>query len=246
MTALVALLQWTTILPLGKPADFEQFARRSWLYPAAGYVTGGIAAVLALCIPQPLVAAAVALAAALVISGGNHFDGLLDFGDGAMAHGSREIRIRALSDRAIGAGGVLAGMLALLVSFAGLAAGPSVPAGILAGEVLGKGAMAVLTVTGKPFKEEGIHHYLHRHARPYFVLPALILCLPLAGAVPVPALAAAFVAAALVALGMQLLAGRFFNGVNGDVVGATHELVRAAVVVVLALVPAVPCMYVLS
>ena len=45
MSALLALLQFTTILPLGKPQDFDEFARRSWLYPLAGYVIGCLAAV---------------------------------------------------------------------------------------------------------------------------------------------------------------------------------------------------------
>ena len=48
MKAVKALLQFTTILPLGKPADFDCFAAHSWLYPIAGYITGLIAAIPAL------------------------------------------------------------------------------------------------------------------------------------------------------------------------------------------------------
>ncbi|MBN1195516.1 MAG: adenosylcobinamide-GDP ribazoletransferase [Methanomicrobiaceae archaeon] len=235
MTSLRALLQWTTILPLGAPADFEAFARRSWLYPAAGYVTGGIAALIAMAVPDTGVAAALALAAVVLLSGGNHLDGLLDFGDGMMAHGSREVRIRALTDRQIGTGGVAAGILIYLVSFAGLSAGPSVPCAILAGEVLSKGALAVLTVTGAPFREEGIHHFLHARARAYFLPLAVLLCLPLlATGIPAVRLAAGFATALLVTGGMQFLAGRLFGGVNGDVAGATHEIVRAAVILAFA------------
>jgi adenosylcobinamide-GDP ribazoletransferase len=237
MTSLRALLQWTTILPLGDPADFEAFARRSWLYPAAGYVTGGTAALIAMVVPDTGIAAALALAAVVLLSGGNHLDGLLDFGDGMMAHGSREVRKRALTDRQIGTGGVAAGILIYLITYAGLSAAPSVPCAILAGEVLSKGAMAVLTVTGAPFREEGIHHFLHARARPYFLPLAALLCLPLlATGIPVVRLAAGFAAAAVVTGGMQLFSGRLFGGVNGDVVGATHDVVRAAVILVFALV----------
>ena len=45
MKSVRALLQFTTILPLGEPADFDAFAQRSWLYPFAGYVAGAVAAV---------------------------------------------------------------------------------------------------------------------------------------------------------------------------------------------------------
>ncbi len=43
----IALLQFETRLPLGKPAEFGAFARYPWIYPLAGYVTGGIAAAAA-------------------------------------------------------------------------------------------------------------------------------------------------------------------------------------------------------
>ncbi|MEN6512539.1 adenosylcobinamide-GDP ribazoletransferase, partial [Methanoculleus sp.] len=109
MKSVLALLQFCTSLPLGRPVEFEYFARRSYLYPLAGYVIGGIAAGITYWIaPPPAVGAAVALAIVLVLSGCNHFDGLLDFGDGLMAHGSREKRIAAMTDRTTGAGAVAA------------------------------------------------------------------------------------------------------------------------------------------
>ncbi len=92
IAAFFALLQWTTILPSGRSADFEEFAKRSYLYPVAGYLIGGMAAIPLLIIPDSLAAAAVALGILFLVSGCNHFDGLLDMGDGLMAHGSREAR----------------------------------------------------------------------------------------------------------------------------------------------------------
>ncbi|MDD1659375.1 MAG: adenosylcobinamide-GDP ribazoletransferase, partial [Methanomicrobiales archaeon] len=109
----IALLQFETRLPLGKPVDYSRFASHNWLYPLAGYLVGGIAAIVALLIaPRPLAAAA-ALAIALLVTGFHHLDGL-------MAHGSREKRVAALTDRSIGAGGVGTGLSVTLVSFAAL------------------------------------------------------------------------------------------------------------------------------
>jgi adenosylcobinamide-GDP ribazoletransferase len=227
-----ALLQWTTVLPLGSPADFEAFARRSYLYPLAGYVTGGIAAIVAHAVSFPPVAAALAIAAVLFVSGCNHFDGLLDLGDGLMAHGSREVRIRALTDRQIGAGGVATGIVVTLVTFAGLLAAESIPLAILAAEVGGKAAMGVLTVTGTPF-HEGMHSYLHGFARRWFIIPTLLLCLPLLLALPPAQVGATIAAVLLTVIVLQSAAGRLFGGVSGDVVGAAHEISRAAVIIAL-------------
>lgn len=232
-----ALLQFTTVLPLGEPADFDAFAQRSYLYPIAGYVTGGIAAALILLVPVKAIGAALALAAALLISGCNHFDGLLDLGDGLMAHGSREKRIIALTDRQVGSGGVALAVMVTLLSFSGLLTVGSLPITILIAEVLAKTSMAILSATGTPFKE-GLHSYLFSFSRPWFSLAALLLCLPLL-ILPLPftQLLSGFLAMIIV-VSLTIYAGkRLFGGVNGDLVGASNEITRMAVILALALVP---------
>ncbi len=235
MSAILALLQFTTILPLGKPQDFDEFARRSWLYPLAGYVIGGIAAVPVLFIADPVIAAAVAVALVLLLSGAHHFDGLLDLGDGLMAHGDKEKRIRALTDRQVGAGGVAAGIVTTLLLFAGLQAAATIAAAIIVGEVCAKFSMVYLTAYGEPFRD-GIHSYLHRFARPDFPVLAGILCLPLflLPIAPVKVAGALVVMIACPAV-LLLLSRRLFGGVNGDVAGASNEITRALAIIALAL-----------
>ena len=235
MSAILSLLQFTTILPLGKTRDLEEFARRSWLYPLAGYVIGCLAAVPVLFISDDTIAAAVAVALVLLISGAHHFDGLLDFGDGLMAHGDREKRVRALTDRQVGAGGVAAGIVTTLLLFAGLQAVSSIAAAVIIGEVCAKFSMAFLTAYGEPFRE-GIHSYLHQDGRPYFPVLAGLLCLPLF----LLPLAPVKVAGALVVMVLSpaillLLARRLFGGVNGDVAGASNEITRALCILAVAL-----------
>jgi adenosylcobinamide-GDP ribazoletransferase len=79
--------------------------------------------------------------------------------------------------------------------------------------------------------------YLYSKARWWFPLPAVLLSLPLV-LLPFPpaALAAAGAVVLVVVLGLLLLSRWFFGGVNGDVVGAGNEIVRAAVIVAIALV----------
>ena len=249
MKAVKALLQFTTILPLGKPADFDRFAAHSWLYPIASYVTGLIAAIPALVawllgFENSLIVAAVTLAVVVVISGANHFDGLLDFGDGLMAHGSREKRISAMKDRSIGAGAVAAGLLVLLLAFAGLSALPVwmiVPA-VFCAEVFSKMVMGLFSALGKPFAD-GIQKYIYEHSKRRFAVYTILLALPtLAVSLLLPGLwwtAAAFGIAVLVFVLLLLLSKKLFGGVNGDVTGAGCEISRMAVLVLFGILASV-------
>jgi adenosylcobinamide-GDP ribazoletransferase len=238
LNTLRALLQFTTILPLGETVDFSSFAKHSYLYPVAGYVTGGLAGLAAFWIDDPGIRAAVAIAAVLLLSGANHFDGLLDLGDGLMAHGGREKRIQALSDRQIGTGGFAAGASVLLLSFAALSSTGQVLFALVAAEVLAKFSMSVLTAYGTPFRD-GLHAFLHGEARPWFPVISGIFCVPLAilPLPPVPLIVAAL-AGLIVPTFLLILADRLFGGVNGDVVGASGEITRAVVLSALVLVPA--------
>jgi len=236
MRRLIALLQFTTILPLGKPEDFEEFAKASYLYPIAGYIIGGIAALATLWIASPSIAAAVAIAVVLLLSGCNHFDGLLDLGDGLMAHGDREKRIRAITDQKTGAGGVAMGLSVTLLLFAGLMASASVAIAILIGEVGAKFSMALMTAAGRPFTE-GIHSYLHNFSKPFFPFISALLCLPLL-LLPIAPVKLALAAIVMIVCpaALLLLSEHLFGGVNGDITGAGGELTRALIVVALAIV----------
>lgn len=230
-----ALLQFCTVLPLGRPADFDAFASHSWLYPLAGWVVGGCAAGVALLLSgNPGLAAAAAVAAAIVLSGANHFDGLLDFGDGLMAHGSREKRITALTDRQIGAGGVACGVLTTLLAVQGLSTVAAVPLAVLTAEVCAKLAMAWITALGVPF-HDGIHSYLHGFAKPWFAALALLPVAPLLLLTDPLSLLKALLATGFVTALLLALAYRLFGGVNGDLAGASNEIVRAAVIIALAI-----------
>ena len=236
MKALISLLQFTTILPLGKQQDLVNFARHSYLYPCAGYIIGGMVALPVFFIADRAVASAVAVALFLLISGAHHFDGLLDLGDGLMAHGDRERRISALTDRSVGAGGIAAGISVTLLLFAGLMASSVIIYAIIIGEVCAKFSMAFLTRYGTPFRE-GIHSYLHQYSRPVFPFIAALLCIPLV-LLPVSPSGLAVSAIVMVAcpLILFLVSKRLFGGVNGDVVGASNEITRACVILALAFI----------
>ncbi len=235
MRPVLSLLQFTTILPLGKPQDFDLFARHSWIFPVAGYIIALLVAVPVFFIADKTLSAAVAVAGVILLSGAHHFDGLLDFGDGLMAQGDRMKRTYALTDRYVGAGGIAAGIVITLLLFAGLHAAASMISALIIGEVTAKFSMAFLTAYGTPFKE-GMHSYLHRFAKPYFPFLSLLLCIPLV-LLPVSLshLAVAAIVMILCPVVLLILSERLFGGINGDVVGAANEITRALVIVALAL-----------
>lgn len=240
MKSVLALLQFTTVLPLGKPADFDAFAKHSWIYPLAGYVTGFAAAVPAILAAvlgynnSPVVAA-LTIAVSLFISGGNHFDGLLDFGDGLMAHGSREKRIRAMTDRTTGAGALAIGMITLLLTFAALSSLPleMIASAVITAEVCGKMIMGLSSALGKPF-HEGIQSYIYGLSKRRFAVYTTLLSLPLLLFIPVKFAAAGILAGIFIFVSLLLLAKKLFGGVNGDVTGAGNELGKMMVCLVFA------------
>jgi adenosylcobinamide-GDP ribazoletransferase len=236
LKSIIALLQFCTVLPLGKPQAFEKFAKNTWLYPVAGYVTGGFAALVSFWIADPAIAAAFAIAGLLMITGCNHFDGLLDLGDGLMAHGGRERRISALTDRQIGTGAFALAVSIVLITWAGLQAAYPIIWVLILSEVCAKFSMVLLTASGKPFRQ-GIHAYLHEQSHPQFVLYAAILCLPLVLLPLSPLkLVAAAVLMVVVPLVLLVISTRAFGGVNGDVVGASNEITRAFIIIAVVLV----------
>jgi adenosylcobinamide-GDP ribazoletransferase len=235
MKAILSLLQFTTILPLGKQQELESFARHSYLYPLAGYFIGALVAVPVFFIADRTIAAAVSIALLILITGAHHFDGLLDLGDGLMAHGDCEKRIRALTDRNVGAGGIAAGITVTLLLFAGLQSAPSIVFALVIGEVCAKFSMAFLTTYGKPFRQ-GIHSYLHQYSQTWFPAASFVLCIPLI-LIPVAPIKimGAFLAMILCPMVLLAVSERLFGGVNGDVAGASNEITRACAILAVVL-----------
>jgi adenosylcobinamide-GDP ribazoletransferase len=236
MKPVISLLQFTTVLPLGKAEDLENFGRHSYIYPLAGYIIGLIVALPVFFIADRTIAAAVAIAMLMLITGAHHFDGLLDFGDGLMAHGNREKRVKALIDRNIGAGALALGITITILLFAGLQESPSLIVAIITGEVCAKFSMSFLTTFGTPFRE-GIHSYLHKFSQPSFPFLSFLLCLPLffLPVEPIKILGS-LIMMFLCPIVLFVISKHLFGGVNGDVVGASNEITRACVILAIALI----------
>jgi adenosylcobinamide-GDP ribazoletransferase len=82
-----------------------------------------------------------------------------------------------------------------------------------------------------------MHSYLHKFSKPYYPFIAGIFCLPLAF-LPVSPLQITGAAISMIVcpLILLVLSSKLFGGLNGDVVGASNEITRAGVILIMAII----------
>src|SRR5512136_99872 len=155
MPKLKNLFAFLTVLPFRMDMDcLTDSAKLMWLFPFVGAVIGLLASVFgwAVGIFLPgLVTGALALGVLLLLTGLHHTDGLLDFGDAVMFHGTPEHKIEVMHDQLTGAGGLTLGMMTLLVTalaFSQLSASVMIQ-GVIVVEVAAKLGMVVGAWAGK-------------------------------------------------------------------------------------------------
>ena len=106
-------LQFLTRLPTPRLAGFEPdwIARASPYYPVVGWIVGGVCAGVLLLTSRfwpGLPAAAMAVAAGILVTGGFHEDGLADTADGLGGGQTPARRLEIMKDSRIGSYGALA------------------------------------------------------------------------------------------------------------------------------------------
>jgi adenosylcobinamide-GDP ribazoletransferase len=239
--ALRGAVAFLTRIPVGSGAvEAEDVARGAALFPLVGAgigaATGGVAVALHPRLPA-LVAAALALAVELLLTGALHLDGLADTAD-SLGSRSREGALEVMRDPRIGVFGAAAVVLALLVKaavIAGLLARGGTLVSLVAAGALGRAAILPLAASLPYARTEG---GLSERIGPVSALLgaaiAAAFAVGLAEAIGAGMLAAA--AGTTVALGVAYR--RRFGGVTGDTLGATAEVAgTAALIVSLALRP---------
>jgi len=124
LTAAMQLLTRIPV-PVQVPYDRDTMKASAALFPLAGAAVGLAAAAAAAALLQllpALPAAALTLAVWTAVTGGLHLDGWMDTADGVLSSRPRERMLEIMKDSRVGAMGVTAGALLLIVKFAALAA----------------------------------------------------------------------------------------------------------------------------
>ena len=245
------LFAFLTVLPLRMDMDcLIDSAKFMFIFPLVGALIGLIAGMFGLAVGlilPGLVAGALVLGVLLLLTGLHHTDGLLDFGDAVMYHGTPERKIEIMHDQLTGAGALGLGMMTYIVT--ALAFGelgrsttigayslPLILSALVVVELSAKLSMVVGAWAGKAI-HKGMSSTFLDAMQGKFGDARFAAALVLSFLVAVPLLwLAGFVtilAAVLTGLAMVAIAQRHFKGVTGDVLGATNELSRMVCVVVL-------------
>ena len=261
------LLSFLTIIPVGGKEDFVlTSADHIYLFPLIGGFIGLLGAAyfvasryaasillslvnLAVQVPYgnlvlQVVPAAMVVAFLLVLTGLQHFDGLVDLGNAVGMRSRQDKKVVAHAWTVTYAGGFLALAVEFLF-FVGLFFLNPVLAfgGILAAEVAAKLAMVTIVWIGKP-SHKGLGSIFLSKAKKKLNVMAYVLSILIVFPffVLIGGLALGFMSILLVlvsipvAFGMEKVAEAVFGGVSGDMIGATNETARAVTLILLAVV----------
>ena len=219
-----------TRLPAGRlPNPPPSTAAAAWAFPLVGVVVGllsGLVFVLAASVFPALIAALLAVAAGILITGALHEDGLADVADGFGGGTSIPRKLEIMRDSRIGTYGVVALVLAigLIVSAAATQAPKASTVLIFAAiGALSRAAMALPMIILPPARSEGLGH--GAKARPDW---RIWMALGLAILIAILVLPELLLGTGLVTALVIWLAKRQVGGQTGDVLGATQKLSECA------------------
>jgi len=212
-----------------------------YLFPVVGAFVGlllaGFGYVSSAVFP-PILTSLVVIISIYYLTGINHIDGLADFGDGVAAHGTREKKIAAMRDTAVGTGGMIFCIIAILGVFSSLVSIIEkkevlpylLPFALIAAETCAKQTMVTVAAFGKKL-HEGFGAMTVDNTKISDFAAGLvftgIICYLALGYIGILALIVSQSAGLLV----LNTANRHFGGVSGDIVGASNEIGRLAALI---------------
>lgn len=234
-----SVISFLTILPSTNNADLNTVAKNMYLFPIGGAIIGliigaggfGLSSFL-----DPLIVGLLLTGSIVIITGIHHTDALCDFADGIMAKGTKEKKLQAMRDPAVGAAGVItivlyaAGMIMSLSMMKGFALFQA----ILLSELLAKFVMVLQANRGSS-AWQGLNSPFTQSMKEKkkLAIAAAISIIPI---IAIGGMTGVIVIIAGVVLSFVLLglANRSFGGISGDVFGATNELVRLSSLLIFA------------
>ena len=232
MNAFLTALAFLTRIPVrgnGGDLDSNSLAKSIIFFPAAGAIIGaantGLYLVLAPFLP-PSVLAVFIIALPIFLSGGIHFDGLLDTCDGLFSGASRERSLEIMRDSRVGSMGVIAGILDVLLRYSILIALPEalLPFLLIAQPITSRWIMA-LALHFFPYarKDGGLGQGFNQGKTISYVLLSSLLALLLV--LLINGLNGVLIALMVGSISLLLAIGvaRKIGGLTGDVYGALNE-----------------------
>ena len=238
-------LQFLTRIKIAKQSEWspESFGRSVKFFPLVGGVIGVLLVIINQLLTEyfpligfylpPHIFTTILIIMNIVLTGGLHCDGFMDTMDGVFSGRSKERMLEIMKDSRVGANGVMAFVLLVLLKWSLLMDISSLllPTALLVMPILGRFAM-VMGITLFPYaRPDGIGKAFAQYADKYTALISIVITLLLIGVCGKQALAS-FV---MVSLSTMLLAPYFTNilgGLTGDIYGTLSELGEIMVLLV--------------
>lgn len=240
MRSFVAAIRFLTRIPMpGPDTRAEDISGAVGWFPLVGAFVGGITAgifLLALRFWSAPVAAVLAIAGGLLLTGGFHEDGATDATDGLGGGWTRERVLEIMKDSRIGAYGAMALWCLLMLRWAALVAFErrailALPLAMVLGRWSVAFVLRLLPPIGQGLAKE-VHKGLGWGSYLASTLLAGSLCFG-AWHLGLPHVLRATFAAALFALLWTLYLRRRLGGHSGDLLGAGNQIVEAAALLAL-------------
>jgi len=204
-----------------------QVGRAITYFPVVGFIIGIILALLYYMLRSVLpfqVVSILIVAALAIITGAHHLDGLIDTFDGMAAGKTREERLAIMSDTRVGAFGITAVCLLLLIKYAALSAALT-PSLLITFPVISRWALTGAMLIFPPAKTSGAGFAVKSNAGwpGYAVatLIALLISVLLNGLVTGTVLIACLL---VLVCCSGLIFSRLYGGLTGDSYGALVEI----------------------
>jgi len=228
-------LRYGPAMPVGGAA----IARAAWAFPVAGVVVGLIGAVVYLLAHRAGLpswpAAALAVAATMAVTGCLHEDGLADTTDGFGGGRIREAKLGIMRDSRIGAYGVCALTLSILLrvsALASLGAPALVVPALIAAHGAARAVLPVFMFFVPPARSDGLSANAGQPPRESVAAAAvlgiliLVLCLGLGHGL------VALILLAIVTAFLAWLSVSQIDGQTGDVLGAVEQVAEIVILLV--------------
>jgi adenosylcobinamide-GDP ribazoletransferase len=233
-----SVFSFLTIIPTSN-SNLETIAKHMYLFPvvgiAIGLIVGSMGYGLSLFL-DPLIVSLLVVSTIAIITGIHHMDGLADFADGLMAHGTKEKKLIAMKDLSTGSAGISAIVLCItgLIIAISLSTGYQLFLAILLSEILAKFSMVLMANIGKSASLGSNSPFVEfMKNRKKLLIASVITLIPLIILGGVTGLFV-FLVGVVLTLFLITLTTRSFGGITGDVLGATNELTRLASLLIFA------------
>lgn len=241
LTGILGLLSFSTILPLNIHTSIQEMTRFTWLWPIIGGLIGIVVGFLGFLLIDvihlyQLIAAALIYSFAIWFTGFHHLDGLVDFGDGMMAHGDPQRRINIMRDQRIGTGGLAYFFMVAIITFASIASAPAATIFFIlfVSEISAKMGIITCCTFSAPYADGTGKYFIEAMNLKLLILATIItlvlgfLALNTAGILGI-------VGGLIGGLIMALVARIKFFYTTGDILGASNEVSRMIALLVMIL-----------